>query len=66
LPTTVKLICWREVVDGQGIEVLARGGEGIEDRLPQTLAAPVVINRLGVTRVPHKPLRIVSGVQQDT
>jgi len=35
LAAAVKLIQWRQRVDGQRLEVLARGGKGIEDRLPR-------------------------------
>jgi hypothetical protein len=45
LAATVKLIQWRQRVDGQRLEVLARGGKGIEDRLPQAASTPVVIDR---------------------
>src|SRR5262249_7094118 len=66
LATAAKLIGWREVVNGEGIELLARGNEGIEDGLPEALAAPVVIHRPGGTRVTHMPLRMASEAQQDT
>jgi hypothetical protein len=65
LAHTLKLIGRCEVVNGEGIELLARSNEGIEDCLPEAIAASVVINRPGVTRVTHKPLHMASEAQQD-
>jgi hypothetical protein len=53
----VKLIQWREVVDRQRIKVLARSSKSLKDRLLQTISAPVVIDRLNMTRIIHGSLR---------
>src|SRR6266511_3970607 len=57
LAAAVKLIQWRQRVDGQRLEVLARGGKGIEDRLPQAVSTPVVIDRLDIACFTHGHLR---------
>jgi hypothetical protein len=57
LTAAVKLIQWRQHIDGQRLEVLARGGKDIEDRLLQAVSTPVVIDRLHIACLTHGHLR---------
>jgi hypothetical protein len=52
LAAAVELIRGGEVVDGERVEILPRGGEGVEDGAAEALAGPVVADG-GVGRRRH-------------
>src|SRR5262249_44277769 len=54
LATPVKVVGGGKIFDGEGVQILARAGQSVEDRRPEADAGPMRTDRDGVRLAHHR------------